>query len=203
MLIAIDLFAKAGLEKPDISILVEAFLADFEKKPHVVLRLKLLQKLLEEEIFYLVRLKIPNGKALSQLLQDTIMAYHNRVITAAEVARVMVEAKKKLQEEQMKKELLGLSDEEMVFYYIVENMGNSAFTNDFVAGLIRKVVTAMKREFQIDWTNPRRQDILAKVTLAVKMVLMREKVTEEQMKFLTNAIVEKAKEKYKDWPLDA
>jgi type I restriction enzyme, R subunit len=200
---AIDLFAKAGLEKPDISILDEAFLADFEKKPHVDLRLKLLQKLLEEEIFYLVRLKNPNSKALSQLLQDTIMAYHNRVITAAEVARVMVEAKKKLQEEQMKKEQLGLSDEEMVFYYIVENMGNSAFTNDFVAGLIRKVVTAMKKEFQIDWTNPHRQDILAKVTLAVKMVLMREKVTGEQMKFLTNAIVEKAKEKYKDWPLDA
>ncbi len=115
MPIAIDLFAKAGLEKPDISILDEAFLADFEKKPHVDLRLKLLQKLLEEEIFYLVRLKNPNGKALSQLLQDTIMAYHNRVITAAEVARVMVEAKKKLQEEQMKKEQLGLSDEEMVF----------------------------------------------------------------------------------------
>ncbi len=61
----------------------------------------------------------------------------------------------------------------------------------------------MKREFQIDWTNPHRQDILAKVTLAIKMILMREKVTGEQMKFLTNAIVEKAKEKYKDWPLDA
>lgn len=200
---AIDLFAVAGIEKPDISILDEAFLADFQKKPHVDLRLKLLQKLLEEEIFYLVKQKNPNGKELSKLLQDTILAYHNRVITAAEVARMMVEAKKKLEEERKKKEGLGLTDEEMAFYFIVENMGESAFSNDFVAGLIRKVVAAMKKEFQIDWTNPHRQDVLAKVTLAVKMVLMREQIKGEQLRFLTNAIIEQAKEKYQAWPIEA
>ena len=72
-----------------------------------------------------------------------------------------------------------------------------------VAGLIRKVVAAMKKEFQIGWTNHHRQDVLAKVTLAVKMVLMRENIKGEQLRFLTNAIVEKAKDKYKDWPLEA
>jgi len=41
------------------------------------------------------------------------------------------------------------------------------------------------------------------VTLAVKMVLMRENIKGEQLRFLTNTIVEKAKEKYKDWPLEA
>jgi len=68
---------------------------------------------------------------------------------------------------------------------------------------VRKVVAAMKKEFQIDWTNQHRQDVLAKVTLAVKMVLMRENIKGEQLRFLTNAIIEKAKEKYKDWPLEA
>jgi type I restriction enzyme R subunit len=82
-------------------------------------------------------------------------------------------------------------------------MGDGVFSNEFLAGLVRKVVAAMKKEFQIDWTNPHRQDVLAKVTLAVKMVLMRENIKGEQLRFLTNAIIEKAKEKYKDWPLEA
>ncbi|OXM85800.1 type I restriction endonuclease subunit R [Paenibacillus rigui] len=199
----IDLFEKVGIEKPDISILDEAFLADFEKKPHVDLRLKLMQKLLEEEVFYMLRQKYTLGKEISVMLENTINDYHNRVISAATVAQMMVEAKKKIEEERKKKEALGLTDEEMAFYYIVENMGNDAFSNDFVAGLIRKVVSAMKKEFQIDWTNPHRQDIMAKVTLAVKFVLMREQIKGEQLSFLTSAIVERAKEKYKDWPIEA
>ena len=200
---AIDLFEKAGLEKPDISILDEAFLADFEKKPHADLRLKLLQKLLEEEIFYLERQRHPLGIELSKKLRETIQAYHNRVITAAAVAKMMVEARRKLLEERRKKEALGLTEEEMVFYDLIEHMGDGVFSNEFLAGLVRKVVAAMKKEFQIDWTNPHRQDVLAKVTLAVKMVLMRENIKGEQLRFLTNAIIEKAKEKYKDWPLEA
>ncbi|MEK3915311.1 type I restriction endonuclease subunit R [Paenibacillus sp. FSL H7-0331] len=200
---AVDLFEKAGLEKPDISILDESFLADFEQKPHVDLRLKLLQKLLEDEVFYLVKQKNTLGKALSELLEKTINDYHNRVITATAVAQMMVEAKKKIDEERKKKEALGLSDEEMAFYYIIENMGNDAFSNDFIAGLIRKVVTAMKKEFQIDWTNSHRQDVLAKVSNAVKLVLIREQIKGEQLRFLTNAIVNQAKEKYKGWPIEA
>lgn len=200
---AVDLFEKAGLEKPDISILDEEFLADFEQKPHVDLRLKLLQKLMEEEIFYLVKQKNALGKELSKLLEKTINDYHNRVITATAVAQMMVEAKKKMDEERKKKEVLGLSDEEMAFYYIIENMGNEAFSNEFITGLIRKVVSAMKKEFQIDWTNPHRADVLAKVSNAVKMVLIREQIKGEQLRFLTNAIIDQAKEKYKDWPIEA
>ncbi|MCZ8514959.1 DUF3387 domain-containing protein [Paenibacillus filicis] len=88
-------------------MLDEAFLADFEQKPHVDLRLKLLQKLLEEEIFYLVKQKNALGKELSKLLEKTINDYHNRVITATAVAQMMVEAKKKMDEERKKKKERG------------------------------------------------------------------------------------------------
>ena len=98
---------------------------------------------------------------------------------------------------------LGLSDEEAAFYYIIENLGNKVFTNEFVANLVHKILAAMKKEFKVDWTNPHRADVLAKVNLAVKMVTMREKITGEQLKFLINAIVEQAKVQYKKWPLQA
>ena len=82
-------------------------------------------------------------------------------------------------------------------------MENAAFDNQFMADLVHQVVKNMKKEFQVDWTNPHRQDILSKVNLAVKATLMKNKVKPEQLKFLTNAFVEEAKVQFKGWPIDA
>lgn len=200
---AIDLFAVAGIERPDISILDEAFMADLVEKKHVDLRLKLLRQLLEDEIKLKLKRSNPKQKSLKEAIEKAIKEYHDRVITAADVIRMMMEMRKGMEDELKFQEELGLSDEEVAFYHIIENMENGAFSNEFVAQLVHKVVSAMKKEFKVDWTNPHRQDVLAKVNLAVKMVLMREKITGEQLRFLTNAIVDQAKEQYKGWPMHA
>jgi type I restriction enzyme R subunit len=197
----IDIFAVAGLEKPDISILDESFLADLTKKKHENLRLKLLEKLLQDKIQIKIKQNNPKYKSIKQTLEKTINDYHNQVIKAADVIRMMIQVKKGMDSDTQMREELDLSEEEMSFYHIVEGLGEASFSNEFVANLIHKVVAAMKKEFQVDWTNPHRQDILAKVNLAVKMVLMKEKIKAEQIRFLTNALVEQAKEQYKDYPL--
>ncbi|MBB6446552.1 type I restriction endonuclease subunit R [Bacillus benzoevorans] len=197
---AIDLFAVAGIERPDISILDEAFMADLVEKKHVDLRLKLLKELLDDEIKLKLKKSNPKQKSLKEALEKAISEYHDRVISAADLIRMMIEVKKGMQGELRFQDELGLSEEEVAFYHIIENMGNKAFTNDFIANLVHKVLEAMKKQFKVDWTNPHRSDVLSKVNLAVKMVLMKEKITGEQLKFLTNAIVEQAKEQYKDWP---
>ncbi|WHX48551.1 hypothetical protein QNH46_21180 [Paenibacillus woosongensis] len=81
--------------------------------------------------------------------------------------------------------------------------GNDASSNEFISGLIRKVVAAMKKGFQINWTSPHRADVVAKVSNAMKMVLIREKKKGKQLRFPTNAIIAQAIEKYKDWPIEA
>lgn len=200
---AIDIFEIAGIEKPDISILDEAFLADLTKKKHIDLRLKLLHQLLADEIKVRLKRNLKKQKELSKLLEKTLNEYHNRVIQAADLIRFMMEIKNRTDEEKRTQQELNLSDEEMAFYHIVTNMQEASFENQFIADLIHKIVKAMKKELQVDWTNPHRQDILAKVNLAIKSVLMKEKIKGEQLRFLTNAIVEEAKSIYKDWPLDA
>jgi type I restriction enzyme, R subunit len=121
------------------------------------------------------------------------------VISAADVIRMMMEVRKGMESELRSQDEMGLSEEEVAFYHIIESMGNEAFTNEFIANLVHKVVAAMKKEFKVDWTNPHRSDVLSKVNLAVKMVLLREKIKGEQLQFLTNALVDQAKEQYKDW----
>jgi len=200
---AIDLFKIVGLERPDLSILDEAFLAGLQKKKHVDLRLKLLQKLLEDQIAVIFRQNHRMSKSLKDLLEKTLRDYHTRVIQAADVLQAMIELKKRLEEETKLRDKLGLSEEEVAFYNVIAQMNSDAFSNEFVADLIHKVVKAMKTKFQPDWTSPHRQNVMSSVTLSVKKVLMDTKISAEQLSFLTKAIVEQAKEQYKDWPLDA
>ncbi len=200
----LDLFQVAGLERPDLSILDEAFLADFQEKKHEDLRLKLLKRLLEEKIAVIFRQNLAMSKSLKELLEKTLADYHARVIQGADVMNTMMEVNRRINTEKKFRTDLGLSEEEVAFYTIVARLGQGTFSNEFMAGLVHKIVKAMKKEFKPDWTSSHRTDVLSAVNLAVKQVLIREKVKGEQLRSeLTKAIIEEAKEQYKDWPLDA
>src|SRR5690606_1597579 len=135
-------------------------------------RLKLLKQLLEDEIKVKFKKSNPKSQQMSEMLKNTIEEYHNRVISAADVIRLMVDMRNNLDEETKKRMELGLTEEEVAFYEIIANMENATFNNKFIAELVHQIVKNMKKEFQVDWTNPHRQDILSKVNLAVKATLM-------------------------------
>ena len=199
----LDLFAIAGIDRPDISVLDEAFLADLVEKKHVDLRLKLLEKLLADKIKFVFKQFSAKSKSFLELLEKTLSEYHDRIIQAGDVILVMIEMRKKMEEEVRIREEMGLTEEESTFYDIVTSVEGQRFSNQFIADLVHKVVQAMKKEFRVDWTNPHRQDVFSKVNLAVKMVLMKENITGEQLSFLTKAIVKQAEEQYGGWPMDA
>ncbi|WP_156487406.1 type I restriction enzyme endonuclease domain-containing protein, partial [Geobacillus subterraneus] len=161
------------------------------------------KKLLEDQIKVTFSQGSPQSKALSELLEKTLRDYHNRVIQAADVVRVMINMRKEMEEEIRKRHDLGLSEEEIEFYKAITAMEQEAFSNEFLASLIHKVVKALKKQLAVDWTSPHRRDVYAKVKLAVKQVLIKEKITGQQLQFLTNKFMEQAEQQYKDWPMNA
>lgn len=199
----IDIYEVAGIEKPDISILDEDFLKDTEKKEHEDLRLKLLQKLLEDHITVHFKEGSPKEREMRELLEKTVKDYHNRIIQAADVVRMMVEVKKDVDQEAAFREELGLSDEEVEFYKAITALELDAFDNEFLADLIHKVLKQLKKNLGEDWTSDHRKNIYAKVKLSVKSVLMREKITGKQLEFITKAIMKEAEKQYRNWPREA
>lgn len=140
---------------------------------------------------------------MNELLQKTLKDYHNRIIQAADVVRMMVQMKKEVDEEAKQRQELGLSDEEIEFYKVITSLELDAFDNQFIANLIHKIVKEVKKQLSVDWTSEHRRDIYAKVKLSVKKVLIREKIKGKQLEFITNAIMKQAEEQYRDWPLNA
>lgn len=199
----IDIFAVAGIEKPDISILDESFTMDVKDKKHQDLRLKLFKQLLEDQIKLVYSKNKDTSKSMSELLEKTLQEYHERIITAADVVHMMVRMRNDLRNEVNKRQDLGLSEEEVSFYEIIASMGEHSFTNEYIAGLVRSVVKDLKKELKPGWTEAHRTDVMAKVRVAVTKTLIREKVTGQALQFILKAVVEEAKEKYKDWPIHA
>ena len=70
-----DIFAAAGLKKPDISILSEDFLAEVQGMPQRNLAVELLQKLLKGELASRRRKNVVQARSFADLLEQTIRRY--------------------------------------------------------------------------------------------------------------------------------
>ena len=199
----VDIFHAAGIEKPDISILDERFLQEFKSSEFENLRLKLLQKLLDDEIQLRQRKNLKKYRSFKEMLEEMLRRYHGNAITAAEVVRAMIQIRREMQSEDKRKAETGLSDEELAFYDAIAGLGEEAFDRKFLCDLVREVVQAVKRNLKVDWTKPHRENVKAAVLAEVKMVLRRRHIRAEQFQFILNSIMKQAEAMYEDYPMAA
>ncbi len=116
----VDIFAAAGLQKPDISILSDEFLAEVRGMPQKNLAVELLQKLLKGEIAIRRRKNLLQARSFAELLEHAIRKYQNRAIEAAQVIEELIAVAKDLREANARGEALGLTEEELAFYDALE-----------------------------------------------------------------------------------
>jgi type I restriction enzyme R subunit len=68
----VNIFAAAGIERPDVSILDDDFLQTFKDRPQANLRLKLLEKLMRDEIHLRARRNLAKARSFRDLLEKTL-----------------------------------------------------------------------------------------------------------------------------------
>lgn len=210
---AVDIFRVTGLARPDIAILDDEFLAGFRKQAKQDLQVRLLQKLLQDELDARQRQNVMQVRSFKQMLDEAITRYNNHVIQAANVVQVMVEIRKQWAANEQRKQQLNLNDEELAFYDVIvmgESMGESTgetsnitTDNEWIDSLVRDVVKVVRNNLQVDWTQAHRQDVKASVESAVKLVLRKRRVKGEQLAFILNRLMKQAEAIYKDWPMAA
>jgi len=123
----VDIFKAAGLTKPDISVLDEKFLEEFKFKEQENLRLKLLKKLIDDEIQLRQRKNLKKYRSFKEMLEDTLQRYHNNAITAAEVVQAMIRIRQEMRSEDQRQKTTGLTDEELAFYDAISGLGEGAY----------------------------------------------------------------------------
>ena len=150
----VDIFAAAGLDKPDISILSDEFLAEVRGMPQRNLAVELLQKLLNGEIKTRGRKNVVQARSFAEMLEQTLRRYQNRAIEAAQVIEELVALAKDMREAADRGEKLGLNDDELAFY---DAMGTNdsavqVLGDNTLRDIARELVDVVRKNVKIDWT---------------------------------------------------
>lgn len=195
----IDIFAAAGLKKPDISILSDEFLAEIRGLPHRNLAVEMLQKLLHGEIKNRGRKNIVQGRSFAGLLENAIKRYQNRAIETAQVIEELIALAKDLREADRRGETLGLTEDEIAFYDALE-VNDSAVKvlgDETLRAIAQELVRAVRGNLKIDWTV--RESVRAEMRVLVKRILRRYGYPPDKQARATELVLEQAELLCKNW----
>jgi type I restriction enzyme, R subunit len=167
----IDVFAAAGLEKPDVSILSDEFLAELQGMRHKDLAAAALERLLRSEIKHRSRINLVQGRSFEEMLEAAVSRYISRSIDAKEVIDHLIEIARAMREAERKGEELGLTPDEFAFYEaLADNQSARAVLGDGALATMAHELTALVRKnASIDWTK--KASVQAKLRLLVKKLL--------------------------------
>jgi type I restriction enzyme R subunit len=188
----IDLFAAAGLKKPDISILSEEFLAEVKGLPQRNLAVELLRKLLSDEIKTRSRRNLVQGRSFAEMLERSIREYQNRAIETAQVIEELLALARQMREANQRGEKLGLTENELAFYDALETNDSAVqvLGDDTLRTIARELVDTVHRNVTIDWTV--KESVRAKLRVMVKRVLRKHGYPPDMQEKATQTVLEQA-----------
>ena len=175
-----DIFKVAGLEKPDISILSDQFLAEVSKIPQKNLAVELLQRLLREEVQTRFKTNVVKQKRFSELLQASLNKYANRSIEAAQVIEELIAMAKQFRDEAEKVEAMGLSVAEVAFYDALANnqSAHDLMGDEVLMKMARELAEKLRGNLSIDWQY--KENVRARLRTMIKALLKRYKYPPDQ-----------------------
>jgi len=188
----IDIFAAAGLEKPDISILSDEFLAEVQSMPQRNLAVELLQKLLKGELAIRQRKNIVQARSFAGMLEQSLHRYQNRAIGATQVIAELIQLARELREASARGEELGLSEDELAFYDALEtnNSAVQVLGDETLRDIACELVETVQRNVTIDWML--RENVRANIRRLTRRILRKHGYPPDKHEQATHTVLEQA-----------
>jgi type I restriction enzyme R subunit len=187
-----DVFAAAGLEKPDISVLSDEFLAEVRELPQKNLAVEVLRKMLFDEIKTRSRKNVVEARSFADMLEQSIRRYQNRAIESAAVIEELIALAKEMREADKRGEELGLSEAELAFYdaLSVNDSAVQVLGDEALRGIAQELVVAVRKNVTIDWTI--RENVRAQLRVIVKRILRKHGYPPDKQESATQTVLEQA-----------
>jgi type I restriction enzyme R subunit len=188
----VDIFAAAGLKKPDISILSDTFLAEVRGMPQRNLAVELLGKLLRGEIRARSRRNVVQARSFRELLEQSLRRYQNRAIETAQVIEELIALAKEMRTAGERGEQLGLTDDELAFYDALETNDSAVAVlgEPELLAIARELTASVRANVTIDWTL--RDNVKAQLRVLVKRILRKHGYPPDKQERATQTVLEQA-----------
>jgi type I restriction enzyme, R subunit len=207
----VDVFAMAGQDRPEISVLSDDFLDNIGTKvAKPELQVALLKKLLDGEVRARLRTNRTQAKQFSEELQAVLTRYNKGQLTSAEVVAALVELAKKMRAAKRRHEELGLSQEESAFYDALAGSSEDWTADPKLAEMAADLVRSIRSDLSVDWAD--RANTEAAIRSKIKRLLRRPQYREAVKKYVRSGdggggldlvaqrIFDQARTLYRYWP---
>ena len=195
----VDIFDAVGLEKPNIGLLDDDFLAQVKNLPEKNLAVELLQRLLEGEVKSKFAANVVQQRKFSELLTNVITRYQNRSIETAQVMEELVEMARKFRQAASRGEQLGLSDDEVRFYDALANNESAVkeLNDETLKKIAHELTENLRQNITVDWAQ--RESVRAKLRLMVKRILRKYKYPPDQQEAAVELVLQQAEVIGESW----
>jgi type I restriction enzyme R subunit len=195
----VDIFAMAGLKKPNVSILSEEFLAEVRGMPQKNLAVELLRKLLNNEIKTRSKKNLVQSRSFAEMLQKSVKSYQAKSIETAAVIEELIDLAREMREAHKRGEELNLSEDELAFYDALE-VNDSAVKvlgDETLQQIARELIKAVRANVTIDWTV--KESARAKLRVIIRRLLRKYGYPPDKQEKATITVLEQAELLCKDW----
>ncbi|MEW5838858.1 MAG: type I restriction endonuclease subunit R [Pseudomonadota bacterium] len=196
-----DIFALAGLDKPNIGLLSDEFLEDVRQMPSRNLAVELLEKLLRDEIKARARNNVVQEKKYGDRLLETLRKYHNRAIETAQVIEELIQMAKEFQTVLEREAALGLNPDEIAFYDALAD--NESAVRELGDEILKKIAVEITEKLRasttVDWQV--RESVRAKLRILVRRTLQKWKYPPDRQPEAVELVLRQAEALSEAWTL--
>lgn len=194
-----DVYKNMGLDKPNISVLDEAFLGEIAKAPQRNLAAELLQRILSDEIKSRGRRNVTQQALFAAKLEEAVARYRARTLTTVQVIEELLRLAHELSEA---KPPQGLTEDEFAFYQtLAQNESAVQIMGDPVLrALAHELTDKLRKSATVDWAK--RESSRQRMRVLVKVLLGKYRYPPDKQPQAIDKVIEQAELFADEWAID-
>lgn len=167
--------------KEEFSLFDPKFLQEVANMKGKNLAVELLKKLIAEQVSVYRRTNVVKSEKFSEIMQRSLNAYLNGMLTNEEVIEEMLKLAKQIAAAQKEGDQLGLTADELAFYDALTKPQaiKDFYENDELIAITKELADTLRRNKTIDWQK--RESARAKMRMLIKKLLKKHKYPPEGM----------------------
>ncbi len=165
----------------EFSLFDPRFLDEISKMKEKNLAVELLKKLIAEQVQIYRRTNVVKSELFSEIIQKTMNAYLNGMLTNEEVIQELLNLAKQISDAKKEGEQLGLTADELAFYDALTKPQaiKDFYENAELIAITKELAEALRKNRTIDWQK--RESARSKMRMIVKRLLRKHKYPPEGM----------------------
>lgn len=174
----INLFSDVKEEFP---LFDPKFLQEVANMKEKNLAVELLKKLIAEQVSVYRRTNVVKSEKFSEIMQCSLNAYLNGMLTNEEVIEEMLNLAKQIAAAQKEGDQLGLTPDELAFYDALTKPQaiKDFYENDELIAITKELADTLRKNKTIDWQK--RESARAKMRMMIKKLLKKHRYPPEGM----------------------